>query len=96
MVDHVYFALRNSELKSVPACRTHSVTGHLLARTLGLPVTFSNVDKKDAYLFCNCYSLSILASDAENRVINYAVARSISADDRLSFINPLLVGDNRC
>ena len=70
------------------------MTGHLLVRTLGLPVTFSNVGKQDARSFCNSYSLSTLASDAKNRVVDHAVARSINAGDGLSSVNPLFVGNN--
>jgi hypothetical protein len=55
------------------------VTGQLFFRILGLPVTSSKTDKQDVHLFCNSYSLSIPASDAEKRVVDPAAARSVSA-----------------
>ena len=43
--------------------------------------------------FCSSYSSSASVSDAERRVIDYAVARSISGVYRLSSNTPLFVRD---
>jgi hypothetical protein len=66
------------------------VTGRLFVRILGLPATSSKIDKRNAHLFCNSHSLSLLASDAEKRVVDYAVARSVSAVYYLSSDTPCL------
>lgn len=55
------------------------MTGQLFVWILGLPVTSLKIGKRDAHLFCNSYSLSISASDAKKRIIDYAVACSIRA-----------------
>jgi hypothetical protein len=39
----------------------------------------SNVDKNDAHLFCDSHSLSISASAGQKRVVDHAVADSVSA-----------------
>jgi hypothetical protein len=64
------------------------VMGHFFFQMLGLPVTSSKIDKRDAHSFCNSYSPSISASNAEKRIVDYAVARSISVVYRLCSNNP--------
>jgi hypothetical protein len=71
------------------------VTGHLFFRMLGLPATSLKIDKRGLHLFCISRSHITSASDAEKRVVDHAVARSISAVDQLSSITPLFVGDNK-
>ena len=67
------------------------MTGHLFFRMLGLRVTYLEIDKRNAYLSYSSCSFSVLPSNAEKRVINYAVARSVSAVYRLSSNTPLFV-----
>jgi hypothetical protein len=62
---------------------------------LGLPATSLKIDKRGLHLFCISRSHITSASDAEKRVVDHAVARSISAVDRLPSITPLFVGDNK-
>jgi hypothetical protein len=64
------------------------VAGQLSFRILGLPVTSSKTDKRNAHLLCNSYSLSTSASDTEKRVVDHAVARSVSAVHQLSSDTP--------
>jgi hypothetical protein len=59
------------------------VAGQLFFRILGLLVTSSKIDKRNAHLLCNSYSLRTSASDAEKRVVDHAVARSVSAFHQL-------------
>jgi hypothetical protein len=74
----------------------HGVPGHLFFQMLRLPVTSSKIDKRDAHLFCISHSPSTSASNAEKRVVDHPVARSVSVVDRLSSVTPLFAGDNRC
>jgi hypothetical protein len=60
---------------------THGVTGRCFFRTPGSPLVFSNTNKCNAHLFYSSRSPSILTSDAEKRVVGYAVAYSVSAVD---------------
>jgi hypothetical protein len=55
---------------------------------LGLPVMSSNIDKRDAHTLQNSRSPIMSASDAEMRVVDNAVARSVSAAYRLSSDTP--------
>ena len=61
---------------------------------LGLRVTYSKIDKHNAYLLYSSCSSSLSPSDAEKRVVDYAVARSVSAVYRLSSNTPLFVRDS--
>jgi hypothetical protein len=46
---------------------------------------------RSTHPICTLRSPSTPASDAEKRVVDHAVARSVSAVDRLSSITPLFV-----
>jgi hypothetical protein len=48
---------------------------------LGLPATPLKIDNRDAHSFCNSRFLNISASAAKKLVVDYAVARSVSAVD---------------
>jgi hypothetical protein len=64
------------------------VAGQLFFWILGWPVTSSKIDERNVHLLCNSYSLSTSASDAEKRVVDHAVARSVSAIHQLSSDTP--------
>ena len=64
------------------------VTGHLFFRMLGLHATSSDIDERDAHLFCNPQSPTTSASDAEKRAVDYAVARSVIAAHPISSDTP--------
>ena len=70
------------------------MTGHFFFRTLGLPATSSNIDKRNAYLFCNSRSPSTSAFDAEMCVVDHAIACSVGAVHRLFSDTPLFVRDS--
>src|SRR5689334_20448361 len=49
------------------------------------------MDRSSVHLFCSSCSSSASASDAERRVVDHAVARSVSAVHRLSSNTPLFI-----
>ena len=61
----------------------------------GLSATSSNIDKRNAHLFCNPHSPTTSASDAEKCVVDYAVARYVTAVYRLASDTPLFVRNSR-
>jgi hypothetical protein len=70
------------------------VTGHFFYRMFGLSATSSDIDEHDAHLFCNCHFPTTPASDAEERAVDYAFARSISAARSPSSNTPLLIRES--
>ena len=55
------------------------MTGHFCFRRSGLLAAPSHTDTRNIHLFYSSYSPNAFASGAAKRVVDYAVARNVSA-----------------
>jgi hypothetical protein len=84
-------SVRHSDAYCRSTCAgTHGVTGRFLFRTFGLLAAYLYANKRYAHLFCSSRSPNTEVSDAEKRVVNCAVARSVDAVPESPLIPPCL------
>jgi hypothetical protein len=74
-----YLSHHDSQSCQSKRAGTHGVTGQVFFWKLGLCTTRLYTDKRSAQSFWSSHSSNTSASDAEKRVVDHAVARSVSA-----------------